>query len=72
MFYQGGDIPPWVNYIDISWVRTITHAQEPMTLVMDSWHTSIQKDTETVFRPSQELWRTFPECLFKKSFLRDT
>ena len=39
MFYQGGEIPPYVNYIGISWVRTITHTQEPMTLVMDSWHT---------------------------------
>ena len=25
-----------------SWLKTITHTQEPMTLVMDSWHTSIQ------------------------------
>ena len=29
MFYQGGEIPPYVNYIGISWVRTITHTQEP-------------------------------------------
>ena len=36
MFYPGGEIPPYVNYIGISWVRTITHTQEPMTLVMDS------------------------------------
>ena len=42
MFYQGGEIPPYVNCIGISWLRTITHTQEPMTLVMDSWHTSIQ------------------------------
>ena len=71
MFYEGGEIPPCVNYIGISWVRTITHTQEPMTLAMDSWHTS-KMDAEIVFRPSQELWRTIPECLFKKSFLRDT
>ena len=42
MFYQGGGVPPYVNYIGISSLRTITHTQEPMTLVMDSWHTSIQ------------------------------
>ena len=37
---------PYVNYIGISWLRTITHTQEPMTLVIDSWHTSIQNGFE--------------------------
>lgn len=57
MFYQGGEIPQYVNYIGTSSVRIIAHTQEPMILVLG---------------PSQELWRKFPEWLFKKSFVRDT